>query len=303
MVPDTGRATWFLLRTLKLQRPTRVVDVGASPVNTPPYKALLQMGGCDVIGFEPQAAEFEKLQQARSGRETYFPFAVGDGSTRELKIFQRSDMTSVHEPYLPAGALLGRRRMLRVAERVAMQTVALDSVGDIDSFDLLKIDIQGGEVDAFRGAAGKLAQALVVIVELRHLQLYVGEPMAAGIDTELRKHGFELHRFLHNTSLPIRNSQRDRLLPEFTRDQLVDGDAVYVRGLTAMEKLGDDDLRHLAILGSGVFFSHTLVLACLDELARRGGIEGDLAARYVDHLPPRMRTDGDPPGRGPLVLT
>jgi FkbM family methyltransferase len=288
-LPDTSFATRFLLGELKTKRPTRVVDVGANPISDAPYKALLQMGGCDVIGFEPQPAEFQKLEQIKSARETYFPFAVGDGSAKVLKIYLSSGMTSVYEPYRPAGALLGRPKLLRVRQRVPMQTVALDSVDAIDSFDLLKIDIQGGEVDVFRGAATKIALAVAVIVEVRHLQLYVGEPMASGVDIELRQHGFELHKFLHNTSKAISSSQKGRLKPRFARDQLIDGDAVFVRRLTGLETLQDEELCHLSILASGVFHSQTLVLACLDELARRGVVESNLPSDYVDLLPMRMR--------------
>jgi FkbM family methyltransferase len=288
-LPDTSFATRFLLSQLKTKCPTRVVDVGANPISDAPYKALLQMGGCDVVGFEPQPAEFQKLEQIKSSRETYFPFAVGDGSTKVLKIYLSSGMTSVYEPYRPAGALLGRPKLLRVRERVPMQTVALDSVDAIEGFELLKIDIQGGEVDVFRGAATKIALAVAVIVEVRHLQLYVGEPMASGVDTELRQHGFELHKFLHNTSLAINSSQKGRLKPRFARDQVIDGDAVYVRRLTSLEALKDEELCHLSILASGVFYSQTLVLACLDELARRGVVESNLPSDYVDLLPMRMR--------------
>ncbi len=288
-LPDTAPATQLLLDRLAPARPTTVVDVGANPITDVPYRALLDMGGCEVIGFEPQPSAFAELQKIKSARERYFPFAVGDGSAQELKIYRSSGMTSVFEPYGPAMDLLGRPRMGHVRERVPMPTVALDSVAEIGRFDLLKIDIQGGEVAVFRGAAAKLAPAVAVIVELRHLQLYEGEPMAAGVDLDLRSRGFMLHKFLFNKSLPIRSSQQHRLMPRASREQLVDGDAVYLRDLTRMETIDDEGLVHLAILASGVFASQTVVLACLDELARRGAAPADLPERYVDLLPARLR--------------
>lgn len=56
-----------------------------------------------------------------------------------------------------------------------------------------------------------------------------------------------------------------------------------------MAEIDDEGLAHLAILASGVFDSQTVVLACLDELARRGAAPADLPERYVDLLPARLR--------------
>lgn len=290
-LPDTAPATQLLLRELPLARSTMVVDVGANPINDAPYKDLLRMGGCDVIGFEPQADAYEALQRVKSDRESYFPFAVGDGSLQELKVYRSNGMTSIFQPYGPASATLGRPRMFRVVHRIPMQTVALDSVAEITRFDLLKIDIQGGEVAVFQGGAEKIRHAVAVIVELRHLQLYEGEPMASGVDLDLRRRGFVLHKFIFNKSLPISNSQQQRLRLAATREQLVDGDAVYIRGLMELKTLDDEGLLHLAVVASGVFVSQTVVLACLDELVRLKLVEVSLAKRYVDALPARLRAD------------
>ena len=169
-----------------------------------------------------------------------------------------------------------------------MQTVALDEVSDIGRFDMLKIDIQGGEVDVFRGSNQKLRDVMVVIVELRHLRLYEDEPMASGVDMDLRARGFILHKFLFNKSLPLQNSQSDRLKIWENRDQLLDGDAVYIRDVSRLAEIDDEGLSHLAVLASSVFSSHTVTIVCLDALVERGRIAADVAAQYVDRLPKRL---------------
>ena len=291
-LPDTAEAMRLLLAHLPRDRRTVVLDVGANPITPAPYHALLALQGCDVIGFEPQPEAFAALQAAKSARERYFPHAVGDGTTQQLKIFRFSGMTSVFEPFRPSIALLGKPRMGRVIERVEMPTVALDALPEIGRVDLLKIDIQGGELAVFQGARKLLAQTVAVIVELRHLRLYEGEPMASGVDLELRDQGFALHKFLFNKSMPIANSQMARLSREANCDQLVDGDAVYLRDLTNLDAIDDDGLVQLAILASAVFDSHTVAVACLDALAMRGRIPESLSRTYVDTLPTRLR--GDP---------
>lgn len=297
-MPDTQAATLersavdVLLTALPLSRPTRIVDVGANPLTPPPYQPLLDRGACHVYGFEPQPEALARLQAEATPFETHFPHAVGDGRTAQLNICADSGLSSLYEPD-PAGVrFLGRsRRNMKVVERVPLTTVRLDDIAEIEGFDLLKIDIQGGEVAVFRHARRKLARALAVIPEVRFYPLYRGEPMLGGVDEELRLQGFVLHKFLFTKKKVIPNSQIARLRRRANRNQMIDGDAVYLRDLSLPETLATEDLMHLALLASAVFHSHDLVIYLLDELVRREAVAPDLPAAYVDELPASLRRD------------
>ncbi len=278
--------TSLLLGCLDTQRLTRVVDVGANPLTPPPYHDLLGKRGCEVWGFEPQPEAFEELQAAKSDLERYFPFAVGDGSTETLNIYRSSGLTSNLKPFEGAFTFLNRsRRNMELEEAVPMETTRLNDREDIEEFDVLKIDIQGGEVKVFRGGDEKLRNAMVVIPEVRFYQLYQDEPMFGGIDTELRRQGFQLHKLLFQKALVIPNSQIDRLKRVHHRNQVVDGDAVYIRDPGDWENWSDEQLKHLAISAASIFESHDLALFCLDKLVTRGSIPAGLPAAYVDCLP------------------
>ena len=282
----------LLLDRLPLARRTRIVDVGANPnVGDPPYATLLRAGACDVVGFEPQPTAFAALAARKSDRETYFPFAVGDGSRKQLKVYRSEGFTSVYEPYAPGFRMVGGKSWARIDERIDFDTVALDDQPQIGVFDLLKIDIQGGEYDVFRGAEISLKPAMAVIVELRYFPLYDGEPTMGTVDNELRRQGFILHKLLFNVGKPLRNSQRKRLNNLVLGDQLIDGDAVYLRNLGLIDGYSDDQLAHLCVLAGSVIASHTLVLHGLDELVRRGVVPADLPGCYVDLLPADLRRD------------
>ena len=209
-----------LLRGLPLERRTRVVDVGANPnVADAPYLAMTQQGLCDVLGFEPHPGAFAELQKIKGPREHYLPFAVGDGSAKELKVYKSHGFTSIFEPAEAAIKLLALKPWSDIKARIAFDTVRLDDSADVDRFDLLKIDIQGGEGDVFTGAAAKLQTACMVIVELRYFALYKGEPMLSGIDTQLRRLGFQLHKIFAPVSRPLINSQINRLNIKRNPDQ------------------------------------------------------------------------------------
>ncbi len=276
----------YLLQRLKPQRSTRVVDVGANPLTPPPYAALAAESGCEVIGFEPHPEAFEELQSKAGPGETYLPYAVGDGNTHELRIARESGLTSVLPAYDGAFTFLGRSRQnMETIDRREMSTVKLDDLSDVEPFDMLKIDIQGGEVMVFEGAAAKLEDATVVITEIRYYQLYEGEPMFGGVDTALRQLGFQLHKIVEEKGKVIPNSQIDRLKRSVNRNQVIDADAVYIRDLGVPDLLNDEQLKHLAILAAGVFESFDLALHCIDLLVKRCAVPESTPAEFASCLP------------------
>lgn len=280
----------LLRAALPLPRLTSIIDVGANPINEAPYSALLRDGGCTVTGFEPQPEAFAELQRIKGPLETYHPHAVGDGSTQTLHIYASSGLTSIFPPHLPGLGALGRPRWSRVLQRIQMQTLALDAIPDLAPCDLLKIDIQGGEKLVFDNATRVLSSAVAVVVELRYMQLYEGEPMVGGVDESLRQQGFMLHKFMFNKSQPLPHSQAARLNRRRTADQLIDGDAVYLRHPGRITGFTDAQVMHLALLAAAVFDSHSTALYALDDLVRRGLVPADLPARYADALPDALQS-------------
>lgn len=293
----TPKAAHFLLNSLPFARPTTFCDVGANPIVPPPYAALLAAGGCKVIGFEPNPEAFADLEKSKGPHEIYFPHAVGDGGLHQLHLYQSAGFTSILQPHLPGMRAVGSPGWGRIRGSVDIQTVALDRMPGLPPFDCLKIDIQGGEGLVLPHATEALKNAVMVIIELRWLQLYEGEPMAGGVDNELRAQGFMPHKFLFNKAAMLANSQRARLYKSQNPDQLIDGDVVYLRHPGRLDTYTDDQLCHAALLGAAVIDSHSLAVAALDELVRRGRVEADAPARYVDLLPDTLRAATPPPPR------
>lgn len=292
VMPDApiNDPTTFLLAQLSTDRLTRIVDVGANPLSAPPYDSLLRQGGCEVWGFEPHPEAFAALQKTKSALETYFPHAIGDGSEETLHIYRESGLTSIFKPYEGALRFLGRsRRNIALLEAIPLVTKRLDDLDDVGEFDLLKIDVQGAELKVFQGAREKLSRAVVVIPEIRFYQLYEDEPMLGGIDVELRRQGFQLHKFMFEKQKVIPNSQIDRLKRTEHRNQVIDGDGVYIRDLGQVDHYTDEQLKHLAICATAVFESYDLALFCLDELVNRRAIAPDLPADYTAMLPDSLR--------------
>lgn len=277
--------TQFLIDALQPKRLTRVVDVGANPINDNPYKPLLDMGACEVYGFEPHPEAFAQLQEIKGEREHYFPFAVGDGKPGTLKITSGSGFSSLLEPNENFWKYTGRfHRGMKILERVPVETKRLDDVEGLPEFDLLKIDIQGGETAVFDNGNKVLSKALAVISEVAAIPLYEDQPLLDGQMASLRKVGFHLHKFLFFKSLRCTNPFSRQFTAGTHKNQLADGDAVFVRGIMDLESLTDENLKHLSILGDSVILSADLVTVALRELIARGVIGEDVAKTYVDKV-------------------
>ncbi len=119
-----------LLKLLRPERLTAVVDIGANPIDgDPPYKTLLQNRGCRVTGFEPQAEGLALLNARKSDLETYLPNVIADGKPATLRICRAPGMTSL---YKPAAKMLDQFRGFpewgTVVEEIPVATTRLDDV-------------------------------------------------------------------------------------------------------------------------------------------------------------------------------
>ena len=276
----------YLRATLAPERPLRIVDVGANPVNTPDYDMLLEMGGCEVWGFEPEAKAFAALEAKPRPGAHYINTAVGAPGKGSFYQHPQNGLGSLYPIRKESVEFLGHAGWHREGiEAAEIDLVALDDLDDLPQPDLLKIDIQGGELDVIGNAREKLSQAVCVIPEVRFYRMYEGEPLWGKLDVELHNQGFVLHKMLFTKPTMIANSQAGRLKGRAVRSQLIDGDAVYIRNLEVPQAWSDEQLKQLAIAAAGVFSSIDLTLHCLDRLSDRGAIGPDVAEGFVDTLP------------------
>src|SRR5207302_505483 len=186
-----------LFELLRPQRLTAVVDVGANPIGSaPPYKGMLVEGLCTLVGFEPQPDALAKVDGSKGPHERYLPYAIGDGRERILNVCAASGMTSLLEPDRERLALFNDFEILGIVEsKRRIATHRLDEVKEIDHLDFLKIDVQGSELDVFKGARRRLQSAVAIHTEISFIPLYRDQPAFGTVDTFLRMMGFIPHCF------------------------------------------------------------------------------------------------------------
>jgi FkbM family methyltransferase len=150
-----------------------------------------------VIGFEPDAREFDRLGQ--SARERHLPFLVLDRS-REATLYVSEDpgKSSIYRPNLAVLRRFPNPERYTVVSEVPFAAAnvrtlddALEDAGVTDP-DVLKIDTQGSELLILQGATRTLQSVVAAKVEVEFLELYEGQPLFAEVDALLRASGFEL---------------------------------------------------------------------------------------------------------------
>ncbi|MEO8530264.1 MAG: FkbM family methyltransferase [Deltaproteobacteria bacterium] len=283
------RALWsdrikLLQQMLSPSRQLRVVDIGANPIHVPPYDMLLELGGCEVIGFEPLPAAYEALLKQPQQNRRFINAAVGPAGAAILNVYPASGFTSLYKLSAKSVQYLTAPSALRQVGNETEHSVTLrplDELGEVTMIDLLKIDVQGAERDIIAGGRAKLANAICVIPELRYHRLYVDEPLMGDLDCELRAQGFTLHKFMPTGSMHLQNSQSARPAIAAISNQLVDGDAVYIRNLEDADAWSDDQLAFLAIAANGIFNSADLCLRALDHLVARKAIPASTPEAYA----------------------
>ena len=279
-----------LQSALSPSRPLKLADVGANPLGDAPYKPLLEAGLCEVVGFEPNPEAFAKLEAQKGPAETYFETAVGSGARRELHLHKRSGFGSLFPLDGSALRQIGKEFWLKGAlGTIAVDPRPLDRIEGMPKIDVLKMDLQGGELDVLEGGTKTLSDTIAIVTEARFHRIYEDEPMFGDLDVAMRKAGFKLYKFLFTKSVMMPHAAEEDIIRGRMTSQLLDGDAVYLRDGQLDEDLSDDQLAWLAFLADTMLEAPDLCLFALTALQSRGTIGQKAIADYVTALPRRMK--------------
>jgi FkbM family methyltransferase len=175
-----------------------VLDVGA---NVGDFAKLAREVFPDaaIYSFEPLPDCFAQLRSALPGDVNFFPIEAGVGRRDEALDFYRSfhspsssflKMEELHKeafPYTSDG---------QAQEPLKIQVRTLDGLladKEIEEPILLKIDVQGFELEAIAGATKALERSKVVVIEMSFANLYEGQPLFHDVYEEMYRHGFRFH--------------------------------------------------------------------------------------------------------------
>jgi FkbM family methyltransferase len=186
-----NREGW-LTRLSSLALPARpvVVDGGANKGNIT-ARLLDVWPQASVVAFEPQPRLARKLAKRfrDNPRVAIRAMALGEQpDTLALSVLTRPTLSSllapsgIHDKY--AGETLD------VTETLNVPVVRLDAV--LTRVDVLKLDLQGFELPALRGASGLLPGVSAVVAETARYPLYEGQALLPELEAFLVEFGLML---------------------------------------------------------------------------------------------------------------
>lgn len=273
---------WSLLEFFPGDFRLNVLDVGAALGERPSYQGLVDAGRARLMGFEPNAAECEKLNRQYGEPHRFFPFFVGDGRPAT---FHETNWVLTGSLYPPNTPLLEKfQNLAEVVTPVAqhpVETTRLDDIPDIRDVDFIKMDVQGSELAVLEHGRRVLADTLLVQVEVEFVELYRGQPMFADVDRFLRSQGFQFHAFNGLAGRAFKPLVFNNNINQPMR-QVLWSDALYVRDWMALDALSTEKLRSYAILAHDILRSYDLAHLVLSALDQREG--SGRSAAYLQRL-------------------
>ena len=261
-----------------------IVDIGAMSfgAGTEPYASLVKLDKAKVIGFEPNKEECEKLGEQFSETHEFYPYFIGAGGAAT---YYETNFSMTGSLYPPNTNLLQQFNNLHeltvLKEKHEVETRRLDDIEELGDIDFIKIDVQGAEVDVFRGAPNTLAKATLIQAEVEFVEMYEGQPLFADVDRVLRPAGFQFHTFLGFGQRAFKpfvvNNDPSRGFRQYLWS-----DALYVRDFMNFESVSEEKLLKLALMVHDLYQSFDLCLYILIEVDRRLGTQH--AKSYITRL-------------------
>lgn len=265
-----------LIKTNNIQ-PT-IVDIGASDLGWEPnYKCLID-DGANLIGFEPDKNAYDQLISQKNSNLKYINIAVGSGKEETLHFFRDPGMTSCLGPKKENLDMFFKYQC-DVLKTEEIQTVRLDDVEDVKDIDLLKMDIQGFELEVLKNARSKLKNTSIIDVEVSFIELYQNQPLFSEVEQFLREQGFQFFRFNYASDPTLNGTALQTVGPSwmttstglisFNKGQVLWSDAIFIRNLNELNMLTDKQLLKMSKVLHDAYQSFEMVQIILAEYDRR----------------------------------
>ena len=231
----------------------KVLEIGAHPYGEfkESFHILLDhFPGSEIYAFEVDKEECEKLNKSCKKGMRFFPIALGE--KKETRKFYETYMPVCSSLYEPKQKFLELYNNLNVAylkNITEIETISVDEFAkshNLECVDFIKIDIQGAELDVFKGGIKTLEKTLMIVSEVEWVEQYINQPLFGDVSSFLKKQDFMLHKFLGygtRSLKPIILNQNKNFGTQF-----IWSDALFIRNIMNVSKLSDESLIKSAVL-------------------------------------------------------
>jgi FkbM family methyltransferase len=202
----------------------------------------------------------------------YYPLALGErNERRKFYITQHPMCCSLYEPNDSLNSLYNNLEVAYLARQSTIETINLDFFAQeygVDAIDFIKIDVQGAELDIFKGGSQVLKNVLAIVSEVEFIPHYVDQPLFGDVCAYLSQHDLMFHKFIGFGGRALKPIviNNDANNPS----QLIWSDAIFIRHVNAIPHSSDHQLLKLSVLAA-VYNSPELSYHCLAHYDQRNG--------------------------------
>jgi FkbM family methyltransferase len=178
-----------------------VIDIGA---NKGQFSLVVRslFPDVEIHAFEPLETEFQSFKSVVAGPVKHYAMALGaKPAEAEFYITSRPDSSSLFKPGKDHEHLSG----VTVSSSKTVKVVRLDDAIDARGLAapvLMKLDVQGGELDVLKGAENILPFIDTIYTEASFVSLYEHQPLAGEIIGFLAERGFALRGVFNHSVEP-----------------------------------------------------------------------------------------------------
>jgi len=196
-----GSDLWNDVLTLCGRASRTVFDVGANEGQS--ARNFLELfPDSKIYSFEPLPEAYTSLEALARLHKRIVPLKVALGAENGAAVLNQNALnaTSSVLSVSPSSGAFVSGSALSTQRRVDIRIATLDAVAAehrIDSIDLLKIDVQGYELEVLKGASQMLSAGRIraIVLEVNFAPLYERQASFQDINTLLKSHGFGLSCF------------------------------------------------------------------------------------------------------------
>ena len=200
IIDKSNDPIWVVSKILDLEKVNVVVDAGAS-IGDITLKFAEYFPNSEVHAFEPFPLFFETLNEKSKIYTRVIPYACALSNTNGkalLNINISEDTNSLLNTECHKSN--PHSSLLETKETIEVETKTLDKIFPNETIDLLKLDLQGGEYNALKGAENlfKHERIKCIICEVMFQKNYKNQSNGSDLIMYLEKQGFKILNFYQN---------------------------------------------------------------------------------------------------------
>jgi FkbM family methyltransferase len=255
------------IRKFNPQIKFRMLEIGAADVGhqEPFYRILELFPGSEIIGFELDAAVCVQMNSDAPEGIKYFPFALGEKNENRILYETNHPMcTSLYKPNEELLRLYNNFEVGYVKDVKNIDTVSLNYFAkehSIGTIDFIKIDVEGAELEIFKGGGDVLPNVLAMVSEVEFIQHHEKQPLFGDICTFLTNYELMFHKFLGFGGRALRPIVLAGDVSMKSQD--IWADTLFIRDVLKISNLKSEQLLKLSVLAL-IYNSLDLSYYCLN---------------------------------------